>query len=128
MKKLASKLNVDDRVHFVGYRSDVAQLCKTADIFCFPSIREGLGLAAVEAMAAGLPVIAADNRGTREYMKHGETGFVCQYNDAVAFAKAINKLQDDVLLKQNVATVNQEKSKHYAVEHIIKKMRKVYRG
>lgn len=126
LKQLALRMNVSDRVHFLGYRTDIAELCKTADIFCFPSIREGLGLAAVEAMAVGLPVIAADNRGTREYMQHGETGFVCRYNDAAAFAGAINKLHNDFPLKQKIGMANQEKSGHYAVENIIKKMRDLY--
>ena len=51
----------------------------------FPSRREGLVMAAVEALSMGIPVIAADNRGTREYMKHRENGFVCPWDDVAGF-------------------------------------------
>ena len=56
-----------------------------ADAMIFPSRREGLGMAAVEALSMGIPVIAADNRGTREYMKHRENGFVCPWDDVAGF-------------------------------------------
>lgn len=53
---------LSDRVHLLGYCYDMPQMLKTADLFIFPSYREGMGMAALEAMASGVPVIAADNR------------------------------------------------------------------
>lgn len=51
----------------IGFRTDMNEILQTADVFAFPSIREGLGIAAIEALACGVPLIVADNRGTREY-------------------------------------------------------------
>ena len=56
-----------DRVHLLGYINDIPEIYKIADLNAFPSLREGLGLAAIEGLSAGLPVVCLDNRGTREY-------------------------------------------------------------
>lgn len=61
--KLASELSLSDRVHLLGQRSDVAELYKTADLYVHPSFREGLPVALMEAMSAGLPCIASKIRG-----------------------------------------------------------------
>ena len=64
---LAKELGVADRVHLLGYINDIPEIYKIADLNAFPSLREGLGLAAIEGLSAGLPVVCLDNRGTREY-------------------------------------------------------------
>ena len=65
-KKLAKEISVGNRVLFVGYRTDVVDFYKMADLFLFPSYREGLPVAVMEAMASGLPVIATNIRGSRD--------------------------------------------------------------
>ena len=89
LESLAKNLGIEDRFHLLGQRSDCPQLYKVADVFVFPSIREGLGLAALEGMAAGLPLICADNRGTRDFVQNGVNAIVCKCDDVDAFAKAI---------------------------------------
>ena len=79
---------------FLGFRKDLDFLLQGADIFLFPSVREGLGMAALEAMACGVPVIGADNRGTREYIRHGENGLLCPPRNAEDFATAIHILYE----------------------------------
>ncbi|MBP3378557.1 MAG: glycosyltransferase family 4 protein, partial [Clostridia bacterium] len=76
--QLAQELKISNRFHLLGYRRDIAQIYKASDICVFPSIREGLGLAAIEGMAAGLPLIASDNRGTRDYCDNSVNGFLCK--------------------------------------------------
>lgn len=88
----AERLGIKDRVTLTGYRTDVPELLAVADAMVFPSLREGLGVVAIEAMAAGVPVIASDNRGTREYMKHGQNGYVVYENDPEHIAEAIKEL------------------------------------
>lgn len=77
---LAKELGVQDNVHFLGYRNDMPQLDLCADVFVFPSIREGLGLAAIEAMATGTPCLGMNTRGIKEYIVEGETGFLFDNN------------------------------------------------
>lgn len=86
------KLGLESNVIFYGYRQDVRPYLQAADVFVFPSIREGLGMAALEALATGLPVIASDNRGTREYMRSEKNGYICGSNTAEEYAEYIYKL------------------------------------
>ncbi|MFR0951168.1 MAG: glycosyltransferase [Ruminococcus callidus] len=72
LQKLTEKLHLEERVHLLGYRTDIPDLLGAADIFCMPSRREGCGMAALEAMAAGLPLITVRNHGTKVYAEKGE--------------------------------------------------------
>lgn len=87
------KWRLQGAVTMYGYCTHVREILGCADAMAFPSKREGLGMAALEALAVGVPVIAADNRGTREYMHSGENGLVCQWNDVEGFASAIEQLR-----------------------------------
>lgn len=103
---LAIKLGVEEQVHLLGFRTDVAELYKTADLFCFPSIREGLGLSAIEALASGLCVVASNNRGTREYIVDGENGYKNNYNDVNSFRENIDKFIDNTYKKNSTESIN----------------------
>lgn len=94
LEELIKSMNLESTVTAFGYCTDVKEYIGAADITVFPSEREGLGMAALESLAMGVPVIASDNRGTREYMVHGKNGYVCSYNDAVGFAENIKKLMN----------------------------------
>lgn len=83
---------LEDTVMLLGYRNDAGRIMGSADAAVFPSRREGLGMAGLEALSMGVPVIASDNRGTREYMEHGKNGFVCRYDDVAGFAEGIRKM------------------------------------
>ncbi len=82
-------LELTDMVTLYGYCHHVPLILGCADLSLFPSHREGLGMAALESLAMGVPVIAADNRGTREYMVPRKTGYLCRSDDPAAFADAI---------------------------------------
>ena len=76
-----------------GHCSQVRRVLAAADLFVFPSRREGLGMAALEALSMGIPVLAADNRGSREYVRPGENGYLCPWDQPEAFAAEILRLQ-----------------------------------
>ncbi|MCC8028894.1 MAG: glycosyltransferase [Lachnospiraceae bacterium] len=67
-------------VSFPGYCNAPEEMYGAADLFFFPSRREGLGMAALEALACGVPVAAADNRGSGEYILPGENGWLCRWD------------------------------------------------
>lgn len=121
---LAKELGVSEQLHLLGYRKDVPELNHCADIFCFPSKREGLGLAAIEAMACGLPVITSNVHGINDYSMNGVTGFKFDPNkvndccNAVSLALNCNKEQ--------MAEFNKEYVKKYSVDKIIGKMKNIY--
>ena len=92
LERLTEELELTSSVSFLGFQEKIEELLQAADCFVFPSLREGLGMAALEALACKVPVIAADNRGTREYMRDGENGWVCQGTDADQYAQAIRRM------------------------------------
>lgn len=118
--------NLEDRVRLLGYRDDMEDILQGADCFAFPSIREGLGMAAVEALAVSIPVIAADNRGTKEYMKDGINGIVCRAGDIDGFAQAIIRLADDKDFYKKVSSVARESVNSFRISETEKIMREVY--
>lgn len=104
LEQLAKELGVGDRVKFLGFRKDIPELCNTADISAFPSRIEGLGLAGIEAMAAGVPLVSSNVHGILDYVIDGKTGYALDPEDVDGFAKAISKLADDENLRNEMAS------------------------
>lgn len=102
LQDLASSLGVGDRVIFLGFRKDIPELCNIADISAFPSKIEGLGLAGIEAMAAGVPLVSSNVHGILDYMVDGKTGFAFSPNDIDGFANAIQRLAEDRQLRESM--------------------------
>lgn len=92
-KEYVEKFNLDNRVHFLGFRNDIEKILKTSDIIVLSSHCEGFGLAAVEGMAAGKPVIASDVSGLREVVNGA--GLLFEQGDKEELAEIINKLIKD---------------------------------
>ena len=89
-------------VRLLGFRDDVPAVLSAADIFVMPSRREGFGLSAAEAMAASLPVVAADVVSLNEIIRHGKTGFVVPSEDPHALADAIERLAKNPKLREQM--------------------------
>jgi len=124
--ELAKKLAVSEQVHLLGYRNDIPELNYSADVFCFPSMREGLGLAAIEAMACGLPIIAAENRGTREYVRNGSNGFICRFNDVDGFAEKIQTLYNAPEMAKKFGCSGESCSVTYDMSAVNAIMKRIY--
>ena len=92
LRRLAEELGLQGRVVFAGMRRDVASVLPAMDLFVCPSLYEGFGIAIVEAMAAGRPVIASAVGGIPEIVVHGDTGLLVPPGDAAALADAIAAL------------------------------------
>ncbi|MST78577.1 glycosyltransferase family 4 protein [Prevotella copri] len=103
LEQLANELGVGERVKFLGFRKDIPELCNVADISAFPSRIEGLGLAGIEAMAAGVPLVSSNVHGILDYVIDGKTGFALDPEDVDGFAKAISILVDDENLRNVMA-------------------------
>lgn len=89
-----------DRVRFLGYRSDVPDLMRAADIFALPSHREGMPRSIIEAMMTGLPIVATDIRGSREEVVPEETGLLVPVADPAALSQALGRLAADPGLRR----------------------------
>jgi len=81
-------------IAFLGHRHDIPQVCHCADIGVLPSTREGLGIASLEMMASGLPLVTSNVHGIKDYMTDGVTGYMVSPYDVDGFAEALKKLSD----------------------------------
>lgn len=118
LKKLVSSLKLDNQVFFLGYRQDIPEIMSACDIFAHPSIREGLGLASLEAMASGLPLVTSNVQGVPDYVENGVTGYMCSPMDVDAYAENLNKLVKDKALREKIGTTNITYVQKYRVEVI----------
>ena len=118
LKKLVSSLKLDKQVFFLGYRQDIPEIMSACDIFAHPSIREGLGLASLEAMASGLPLVTSNVQGVPDYVENGVTGYICAPMDFDAYAENLNKLVKDKALREKIGTTNITYVQKYRVEVI----------
>lgn len=93
--QLANELSLNERVHFLGYRPDVAEIMRAADIFVFPSRYEPFGMVVSEAMASGLPVVTSATTGAAEIVT-SECGVVLSNSeDTKALVQALSKLKNN---------------------------------
>ncbi|MGH2571955.1 MAG: glycosyltransferase family 4 protein [Actinomycetota bacterium] len=115
-------------VRFVGMRPDVDELCAAMDIFVLPSRREGIPLAAMEAAAMGLPVVATDIRGCREVVEHGINGFLVPAGDAQALAEAIRKLGNEPALRQTMGRAARDRARdRFDERQVVRTVLDIYR-
>ncbi|MHB1044085.1 MAG: glycosyltransferase family 4 protein [Eubacteriales bacterium] len=89
MEQLAGRLGIEDSVVFTGFVEEVWPLMADLDLLVVPSLWEGFGLTAVEALALGVPVVAADVGGLPEAVRHGETGLLVAPGDTAALSRGI---------------------------------------
>lgn len=122
----AESLGVADRVHFLGYRRDVPVLLKQADVFVLPSRREGLGMAAIEAMSCGLPLVSSNRHGINDYSIEDVTGYKHDPADSKGFAQSIDKLLSDDALRSKLGENCKEIAQQFTLEESLKCMKNIY--
>ena len=128
LKKMAIKEGISERVLFLGFRKDIPELCNAADISAFPSKIEGLGLAGIEAMAAGVPLVSSNVHGILDYVIDGETGFACEPNDVRGFVKAIITLSKSNELRLSMSELCKKTVEPFSKINALKEMWDIYRG
>ena len=100
-EKLCRDLGISEEVRFVGKQEQMEDILAIGDLFLLPSEYESFGLAALEAMAAGVPVISTNVGGLSEINVQGETGFMSDVGDIVSMSRqAMDILENDTTLNQ----------------------------
>lgn len=131
LRELTKELGIKDKVIFAGYRTDILEICKIADIFLFTSYQEGLPVAVMQAMAAGLPVIASDIRGNRDLLAPDRDSrsrdYLVDVDDTEEFTKKLNYLlkkekECEKLGEVNVANCR----KYFDIELVHDRMSEIY--
>lgn len=125
-RELVDRLNLQDRVILAGYREDIPDLLHMADAFVFPSLQEGLPVALMEAMAAGLPVVCGKIRGNVDLVTDRVEGILAEPTDSQAFAQAIVELKKKPDKTALYGENAKKKIRRFSVEVVNEKMREIY--
>ncbi|WP_404445986.1 glycosyltransferase family 4 protein [Sutcliffiella horikoshii] len=128
LKELSNELGIEKRIKFLGYRNDIYDLCSITDIFAFPSFREGLSVALMEAMASGLPIVCSDIRGNSDLIEHNKGGYLLKMNDIENYVSAIQELYKSKKLRSEYGKYNLKRIEKYSIENVLKKLEKIYQN
>lgn len=124
LRNLAKSLGVN--LQLLGYRTDIIELLNTADIFALPSLREGLSVALMEAMSAGLPCIVSRIRGNVDLIEEGKGGYLCEPDDVDGFKNRIGELMFKSKKKTEFSKFNRERITFFDIKEINDKMKLIY--
>ena len=128
LQTLAQELGIEEMVEFWGFRNEVAALLEKVDIFCQPSLSEGLSSALLEALAAGCPVVASEVGGNPELVISGENGLLVPAGDPTALALALSRLSQSVELRTSMGRASRRRVEtHFSLERKISRTLKAYR-
>jgi glycosyltransferase involved in cell wall biosynthesis len=115
------------RVSFLGFRKDIAELLHVMDVFCLTSLREGLPIGLIEAMAAGLPVIGTNVEGIRDVIVRDEDGILVEPGDVGALTKALIRLIKDSEWRRRLGRAGREKAvRKYSLQRCIREYEQLF--
>jgi glycosyltransferase involved in cell wall biosynthesis len=103
LQALGRELDVESNVYYLGYRQDVAAILTTATVYANACVSEGFGIAVVEAMLHGVPVVVADCGAHPEFVEHGSTGLLFRARDGAEFAHHTLSLWRNAALRERIA-------------------------
>ena len=126
LKQKVEELNLQNQIHFLGFRKDIYKLCCAADLFLFASLQEGLPVAVMEAMACGLPIIASRIRGNTDLIDEGKGGYLLEPRDTKGFESTIKSVMQNKEKIKYMKEYNLIKIQRYSMENIIRQMGNLY--
>jgi glycosyltransferase involved in cell wall biosynthesis len=123
----ANELNVANRVEFLGDRFDIAEILSGSHIFALASKWEGFPLSILEAMRAGLPVVASNVGGVSEAVTDGKTGFLVERGDVSVFRSRLHSLLDNPALRHKMGAAGRQRYEAaFTSDHMLRKTLAVY--
>ena len=126
--KLRDKLGLNESVHFLGFNDQPADFLSNLDLFLLSSSSEGFSIATIQAMAAGLPVVATRSGGPQEIITHKTNGWLVDPDDPQLIADTLEKLSTDQELKQRLAKAGQNHAINtFDVKNMINSYEKIYK-
>lgn len=128
LRTLAEELGVEDQIKFIGFRTDIPELMTSADVFVFPSYREGLSLSLMEAMATGLPIICSKIRGNVDLVYHQEGGFLIQPSDDEEVIEKIKILIQDKNLRSEMSDFNLNNINKFNLRNVLREYERIVKN
>lgn len=126
LRNLSVKLGIEKQIKLLGFRKDIAEISKVSDVFGFPSFREGLSLALMEAMASGQPVICSNIRGNSDLIQDGSGGYLVEPDNIEGFSDAIEKIKKSTSQRERMGLYNKKLITKYSIQNIINDMKEIY--
>ena len=126
LEDLARDLELGESVRFAGFRQDVTALLGAVDLVAVPSLEEGFGMVALEALAAGRAVVASDVGGLPMTVIHERTGLLCPKGDVKALAGALCRILGDSELARTLARNGRHHAENFTVERHVQRLAKIY--
>lgn len=127
LQHTSKTLNIDQRVHFLGWRDDAAQVLAALDVFLMPSLWEGFGLVMLEAMAQQLPIIGSRVSAVPEVVQDGETGLLVPARDSAALANALRTLLQDKPLRRHMGLLGEDRLEtHFSAARLVDETAALY--
>lgn len=129
LRQLVRETELDARVHFAGFRKDVDSILAGVDLFCLPSLSEGLPFSVLEAMRQGIPVLASRLDGPAALFRHDETIHFVPPGDVAALRSALELLVGDPALRRRIGEAGRRfTSERLSIDRMIAETLAAYRG
>ena len=126
-RSFARNLGIESRVRFIGWRKDRSALLELADILVIPSRRESFGAVMPEAWYKGVPVVAMEADGPRQYINHGVNGMLCKIEDVDGLAKTLRVVLENADLRERLITNGKRTYEtKFSKEVVISQLLKIY--
>jgi glycosyltransferase involved in cell wall biosynthesis len=129
LERLLTELDLSRSVRFVGFREDFAELLPGLDLLVHPAAREGLGLAVLESMAAGVPVVATAVGGVVDAVEDGAEGVLVAARDGQGLVTAIERLAGDAALRRRMGTAGRSRvEREFSIARMADRYAELYRN
>ncbi len=113
------ELKICDKVRFLGKQEQVEEVLSMSDLFLIPSGSETFGLAALEAMSCGVPVVSSNIGGLPEVNIHGETGYLCELGDVESMGECSTKILKDEKLHKTMSKAARKRAEYFEMDRVV---------
>jgi glycosyltransferase involved in cell wall biosynthesis len=120
------KLDLENNFSLIGKKNNAQQYLPAFDIFCLPSVKEGLSYTLIEALAAGLPIVTTNVGGNPEIIEDNANGILIKSKKPLELAEAIEKILENNELKDKFRKNNLEKVKQFSLDEMVRKTEQIY--
>lgn len=128
VKSFAKKLKIEEHINFKGNIADVKPFLEDSNFYLHTANYEPFGLVLIEAMAAGLPVISLDGFGNRDFIEHGENGYIFKEQNPKDFFECITELFNNEKLYLKIINNGYETAKKYDIKEYLRKLLEIYQN
>lgn len=127
LQKRTEESSCSDRIHWVGNVTDVRPWYRAAHLFVFGSENEAFGRVVVEAMACGVPVVAARSGGVPEIVRDGQDGILVSQNHVAEMAEAISAMMTDESFRKKASSSVRERAQSFSLDNHVARMVRIFR-